>query len=130
MKTPGFSQKPGVCYNFTMSPPSPIKLAAPLRLLLIACTAAWVLVLFVKPDSGHAGINYYYRARFLDMVNGTAWNPFVSRALLPATVRAVTAAIPQNLQHGVGNVVTRDASLSAAFETLGWETSAATTYLV
>ncbi len=113
-----------------MSPPSPAKPLALLRLLLIAGAAAWVLVQFVTPAATHAGINYYYRARFLDMLNGRAWRPFVTRALLPTTVRGIVAIAPPELQQGAADAVARTPGLRTAFKVLGWEASAAFVYAI
>lgn len=42
----------------------------------------------------HPQINGYYRAMFPDMIHGQAYRPFVTRALLPALVRVITAILP------------------------------------
>ncbi len=61
--------------------------------LYLAC-AGIVLTLFVRGN----GINYMPPARFGDMVSGEASRPFVYRALLPGTVRAVTAVTQHTVQ--------------------------------
>jgi hypothetical protein len=65
----------------------------PVRRLLfwLMCTilAAFLLVVFIRIS----GVNNLERARFGDMVYGTAYRPYVTRALLPGMVRLLTGLI-------------------------------------
>ena len=47
------------------------------------------------------GIDAYYRSRLVDMVHGTAWRPYVTRALVPLTARAGTALTPDAISRSL-----------------------------
>lgn len=69
-----------------------------LRALRVACysaVAASSLVLFIQ----HLGMNAYWRARFGDCVYGWAWRPYVTRVLVPVTVKVVAGALPRGVQN-------------------------------
>jgi hypothetical protein len=59
----------------------------------VLCLALSLLLLHVFIQT--SGVNNLYRARFVDMVDGTAFRPYVNRALLPALVRWISAALPE-----------------------------------
>ena len=54
------------------------------------------------------GIDIYDRARFNDMVDGTAYKPFVYRALVPFTIRIVSEAIPDKIGTSINKYVNRN----------------------
>lgn len=58
----------------------------------VVCTGLCIFLLatFVRVSE----VNNLYRARFGDMVYGTAYRPYVSRALLPGMVRGITGLVP------------------------------------
>jgi hypothetical protein len=67
------------------------------------------------------GINVYYRARVPDVIYGTAYRPFVYRALLPTTTRVLTAAIPEETRSGVARTLGRQRAVDRLFSKRGWE---------
>jgi len=96
---------------------------------LFALFAAGVFVLakFVLPaENVHSGINGYYRSRFIDMVGGTAYRPFVYRTLLPATVRLNSLATPDPFSHEFNQAVRK--GFGRLFFDAHWETTAAYEY--
>jgi hypothetical protein len=84
-----------------------------------------VLVAFVRPTERHAGINGNYRSLFMDMVNGTAHRPFVYRALLPAAIRAASAAVPEGVRQACAEAAAGNRYVRLAFAVFEWETEAA-----
>lgn len=57
----------------------------PLMLLIVIAVMAIII-------SVGEGIDAYYRSRLLDMVHGTAWRPYVTRALVPFVANLASAA--------------------------------------
>jgi hypothetical protein len=53
-----------------------------------------VFITFLKDP----GMNGYVRAQFDEMVNGTAYKPFVTRALVPGAVRLIADSLPKKLR--------------------------------
>jgi hypothetical protein len=81
--------------------------------LLYALAAMDVLEAFLF----HPGINWYARARFVDMVSGTAYRPYVFRALVPDIIRTVSSVTPAPLKHAAVALIEGTRSV----QTLGWE---------
>lgn len=100
------------------------------RLFVLPVVAAWVLVAFIRPCGPHNGLNQYERAPFLDLVHGTAYHPYVNRALLPATVRVIAAATPLSFQRALTDRVRNAGVLAEVFDELHWEPEAAWAYSV
>ncbi len=84
-------------------------------LVLLLC--ALVCALFVYDP----GINDYAPSKFSDMVYGTASRPYVTRTLLPTTVRLLTAAIPESIRAAVSSAVVSAYGEQDLFRLLGWE---------
>jgi hypothetical protein len=107
------------------------------HILLLTIVSGYILAIFLKPP-GHyfgnrmfsLGINTYYRAKFIDMVEGRAYKPFVYRTLLPSTVRLLSSVTPEGFQRGLSNFVEKHDFTAEAFDKLEWETSAAYSYLL
>lgn len=96
---------------------------------LLATLSALVFLDFVRPTVGrHAGINAYGRAKFLDMVEGRAWRPFVYRVLLPTSVRVAASVAPPTVRQACTDMVEGHRMLGRAFDVCGWETKAAFEY--
>lgn len=93
---------------------------------LIAIISLYVLIAFVKLPP----INGYKRAMFSEMVNGTAWKPFVYRTLLPTSVRIISEIIPEGVHKSLTEMVESNHSLSLVLEKLKWESEFITEYLV
>jgi hypothetical protein len=98
--------------------------------VLVFAVSAWIFVIFVTPERASVGINQYERSRFLDMVEGTAYRPFVYRILLPATTRVISNLTPEPVIQASSRMVEGNSYLRKAFAHFGWETSAAYPYLV
>jgi hypothetical protein len=61
--------------------------------LFILIVSFLILYFFIQVS----GVNQYYKARLGDMVYGTAYRPYVYRALLPSLVRLISPFIPCGL---------------------------------
>jgi len=95
---------------------------------VLAAVGLWVLATFLTPTARHSGLNLYKETRFPAMVQGTAYRPFVSRTLLPTTVRALTAATPKAWREELAHLTERRPRLRRIFDILGWEYEGATRY--
>lgn len=89
-----------------------------------------VLVVFLRPTTQHVGINQYDRAMFLDMIDGNAYKPFVSRTLLPTTVRLVSAVVPEKFRQACAEQVQQHDLAQRAFDEFRWDIRAAFQYLL
>ena len=99
--------------------------------LVLAVLSGWVLVSFARPiPNVRAGMNGYYRAKFLDMVDGDAYRPFVYRTLLPTTVRLIVRATPGAFRTTLADAVDDSPDARAIFARLGWESTGAYEYSV
>ena len=67
------------------------------------------------------GINDDKPSMFGDMIYGKASKPFVYRVLLPATVRVLSAPVPQSLRNSISNNIEDNISLNKLFKKLKWE---------
>jgi len=72
----------------------PVFLAAAVFLAIIVMT--WTV-------SIGEGIDAYYRSRLPDMVHGTAWRPYVTRALVPMVARAGGSVLPAGFTTPLGD---------------------------
>jgi hypothetical protein len=96
----------------------------------LLAVSLWVLAIFVRPVEGvHSGLNQYYRSKFLDMVNGTAYKPFVYRTLLPTTIHIITAVTPPGVKESLSGWIWQHDGPRGIFEALVWEPAAAYEYL-
>lgn len=57
----------------------------------------WVALTFFHSP----GVNGYNRAEFQDMVDGKAYRPFVTRALMPWSIRTIVAATPERVKYAI-----------------------------
>ena len=92
--------------------------------LLTALIAGCVLIMFVI----FPGINDDKPSMFGDMIYGKASKPFVYRVLLPATVRVLSAPVPQSLRNTISNKIEDNISLNKLFKKLKWEKELAVEY--
>jgi len=92
--------------------------------LLTALIAGGVLIMFVI----FPGINDDKPSMFGDMIYGKASKPFVYRVLLPATVRVLSAPVPQTLRNSISNKIEDNISLNKLFKKLKWEKELAAEY--
>jgi len=92
--------------------------------LLTALIAGCVLIMFVISP----GINDDKPSMFGDMIYGKASKPFVYRVLLPATVRVLSAPVPQTLRNTISNKIEDNISLNKLFKKLKWEKELAVEY--
>src|SRR3990170_3089920 len=99
--------------------------------LAVLAVAALTLAAFLIPMKGsHGGIDSHSRARFADMVAGTAYKPFVYRTLLPVATRMIATITPTQIQLDTRRFVQEHPLVHTAFDTLGWNTDVAYQYLV
>ncbi len=92
------------------------------RFLAYLYVSGLVLLIFVV----RPGIDGAPRASFPDMIDGTAYKPFVTRALVPVIVRVVAAATPEIVHETVrARIETRRLP-----NALGWDTELSYEYLV
>jgi len=89
-----------------------------------ALIAGCVLIMFVISP----GINDNKPSMFDDMIYGKASKPFVYRVLLPATVRILSAPVPQTLRNNIANKIEDNISLNKLFKKLKWEKELAVEY--
>ena len=71
--------------------------------LLFTSLALSVLALDVFTGEG---IDAYYRSRLVDMVHGTAYRPYVYRALVPGVARLGTATLPSQVKEALTRAFT------------------------
>ena len=64
------------------------------------------------------GINGYERAMLDDMIKGTAYKPFVYRALVPLVVRSVSATVPNTIKANIDEHVRKRFYKTKAYEKL------------
>ncbi len=89
--------------------------------LMYGIVSAIVLFAFmVRP-----GLDGHPHASFQDMVQGTAYKPFVYRALMPAGVRLVSRATPEGLKESIDG----DFESKRIVRMLGWQTDYIYEYL-
>lgn len=69
----------------------------------LAIAAALTIVVMTWTVSIGEGIDAYYRSRLPDMVHGTAWRPYVTRALVPIVARAGGAVLPAGFTTPLGD---------------------------
>jgi hypothetical protein len=130
------NEQPIICENINLLEDNNVdkRAMSPLQRIvysfLLIAASCLVLWAFVYPSASHVGINTYDRSKFLDMVEGNAYKPFVYRTLLPTTVRLVFSVTPEKTQEALANIVVQNHSLVTAFNRLGWETAAAFQYAI
>ncbi|OGU69978.1 MAG: hypothetical protein A2W30_07360 [Ignavibacteria bacterium RBG_16_36_9] len=93
---------------------------------IIALISFYVLIAFVKLPP----INGYKPAMFSEMVDGTAWKPFVYRTLLPTTVRLISEVVPIEIHNTFTTKVESSFFLTQVLEKFKWESEFITEYLV
>ncbi len=96
--------------------------------LLLAGYTFTMWVMDTRPDKN---LNSYGPAKFVNMVYGRAEKPFVTRALVPLTIRGIRRLIPDPINyyyHGV--IYKRYPSLYGAMVYLGWEVEYLTEYAI
>ena len=90
--------------------------------LAYAGTSLYVFAMWATDVREFVGLDGYYRARFVDMIYGTAYKPFAYRVLVPWSVRALQAALPSNLLGFLqGDVYTALPVVARATDYLGWQ---------
>jgi len=96
----------------------------PIYYLLTAIISGCVLIIFVI----FPGINDNKPSMFGDMIYGKASKPFVYRVLLPATVRVLSAPVPQAVKNTISKKIEDSISLNKLFKKLKWEKELAVEY--
>ena len=75
-------------------------------------------------------MNHFFATRFVDMIDGHAYRPFVTRALVPGTIRVLRDDLPPRWQTAAQNVVVRTFHLRRRMAELGWEPEHTFEYVV
>jgi hypothetical protein len=96
--------------------------AAAVLLLILALLALGAFV--------QSGVNGYDRAMFTDQIHGTAHRPYVTRALAPAVVRCICAAIPASARSRVSGFVSTNLEKTERDKWLNKGTIDATEFIV
>ncbi|MGD0173583.1 MAG: hypothetical protein ABSC61_03975 [Anaerolineales bacterium] len=70
----------------------------------------WIALLLISGDVfitflKDPGMNGYVRAQFDEMVNGIAYKPYVTRALVPDVVHFIVHALPENFRRKVNDYI-------------------------
>ena len=89
--------------------------------VILSGVGLWILAAFLTPTARHSGLNLYEEVRFPNMVQGTAYRPFVSRTLLPSTVRVLTVVTPATWRKELDHITESRSHLRRIFDNLGWE---------
>jgi hypothetical protein len=76
------------------------------------------------------GIDGYGKAMLLDMIYGRAYKPYVTRALLPGTVRLLTTAVPAGTKRYWDRSLAANPAVRATFTKLKWNLGQPTEYLL
>lgn len=84
---------------------------------LCAALTVHVFWVFIRDP----GINTYDRARFGEVVYGTAYKPFVLRVLVPWMVRGLTAALPESAQASLTEAMASDRLVQGFLRRGQWE---------
>ena len=74
----------------------------PRPIFLALATLLTVIVMTWTVSIGE-GIDAYYRSRLPDMVHGTAWRPYVTRALVPIVARTAETVLPSTFATPLGD---------------------------
>src|SRR5476649_2257834 len=56
----------------------------------------------------------YYKARFSDMIQGTAWQPFVDRCFVPFLIRSGEALLPRTIEAKISGFLEQYPFVAAA----------------
>ena len=103
----------------------------PLYIVILMIVSGYILVIFVRPIEGvHGGLNNYYRSKFMEMVSGNAYRPYVYRTLLPSSVRFVSLNTPDVLRQYFTTTIKKHVVMNDFFQQFNWETSAAYEYTI
>lgn len=97
---------------------------------LLATVSLWTLALFVRPTPRHLGTNEYERSLFVPMVEGTAYKPYVYRALLPLLTRGLSALVPERSVAALTATIENQAYARRGFARLHWEAAQTHRYAV
>jgi hypothetical protein len=98
--------------------------------LYIAATTAVALRWLDVGENDAGSMNHFFATRFVDMVNGRAYRPFVTRALVPGTIRVLRDTLPPRWQRSAQSAVVRTFHLRRRMAALGWEPEHAFEYVV
>ena len=97
---------------------------------LLGVVSLWILAIFLRPAAHHVGINEYEPAKFVAMVEGTAHQPWVHRALLPLTTRGLSALVSEETRASLTAAIENRHLARRTFERLHWEAEQAHRYLI
>ena len=107
-----------------------VALGACMVALYLASSAFVALEWLDIGENDVRSINHFFGSRFVDMVDGQAYRPFVTRALVPGTIRLLRDTLPPRWQNAAQSAVVRTFHLRRRMAGLGWEPERTFEYLV
>ena len=97
----------------------------------LAAAAVFVFAVWVwGADTVSTSLNGDPRSTLDGLVKGTAYNPFVQRALVPAATREIVGAIPPAWKDGVTGILLASPKFTKEAARLGWDTREIPEYIV
>lgn len=90
---------------------------------LLYCSASLILV---KLYIFYPGFDHYEKAKFSEMINGTAYKPYVLRTLMPLMINSLSSLFPEKLKTRTNNLLHR----SDTIRKLGWNKNYLFEYLI
>ncbi len=100
-------------------------------ILLYVFSALFVFGIWVVgTTSPYTSMNGDPRSKVSDLINGTAHNPFVQRALIPILTRSVNTIVPQSLKSEFSTKLINIPRFHREIERLGWEEEFLPQYLI
>ena len=94
------------------------------------CIACFISSLLVFSMFLQVGINLFHPAKFGNMVYGTAWKPYVYRALVPFGIRTVASIIPKETKLAINDKISENDRFKLLNNKWRWEKYFLTEYLI
>ena len=76
------------------------------------------------------GIQHYHKSNVVNMVNGTAFRPFVYRTLVPYIANKINASIPQKTRQIIAQTTENNSTLKLIFSDRKWKVGYASEYYI
>src|SRR2546421_12623949 len=93
--------------------------------LLILSTTFVFCIAITNP-----GIQGFYRSNIFNMVNGTAYRPYIYRVLIPYISNKIIVSIPQQVSTTIAQITRNNIALKTFFSDRRWAISYASEYYV
>jgi hypothetical protein len=92
-----------------------------ISILYVVFSILILLMWLWSADTQQTSFNGDPRSKLADMVNGSAHNPFVQRALIPFLTRVIYQCSPQSIWYSISEPLTRIPKFQKESKRLGWE---------